>query len=575
MATYKKINQLEEAAKRLNTAGTELGNMTYDNFKTGNAYKGLQRDYQQGGQMAMKDTLGQVAARTGGMASSYATSAANQSYNNYMQGLESAARSLFNDEYSRAKDKYNTARDEYNTAYGEYRDAVGDERYKTEWDYKVGRDQLADERYNDTQKKEAVKTQKGELYNLIISGGTPNRADFPDLTDADWNTITATATNTYNSTNKEDYLASVKESAAAGMLPAFDPNNKWGVTIDEFKNALGLGEADYKNSAGYLSNQKATDDSIRSMLTSESFDWDTYDWNGDAEGLGSAADYFAGKGSAYDSGYWQGIYNDAQQGYADADIEAAQEEVYDILEAGGEPPIDLLIKAGWLEEITPANEGETPNYDSDGNGIPDGLSGLAATMWQNNINSKNDAEAQETMAENVRDIEARIANGESLEDIKKAYGIVDEFDENDDPQGKNGFTWEEVTGKSLAEWTKKFNDNTAKNYSYQDTEAGRAEIVGKLIDSGTLSLSAKDQSNFDYIFGTGAYTEVKRLIDNIGAVQLDGADTINTQTNAYIDDEVEAIANRFPTFSSEQIYALLEKANPDVFRVWADEMVRD
>lgn len=503
MATYKKINQLEEAAKRLNTAGTELGNMTYDNFKAGNVYKGLQRDYQQGGQMAMKDTLGQVAARTGGMASSYATSAANQSYNNYMKGLEDAARSLFNEEYSRAKDKYNTARDEYSTAYGEYRD------------------ELEDQRYDETQK----------------------------------------------ANNRQDYLDSIIEMAGAGITPDWDPTKaaEFGITEEDFNNAVSIGTNQHKNSAGYLSNQKATDDRLEQIFGAEGFDWNKYDWNGDGKvDETDSADAYDFSGSSYGADYWQQYWKDAQQGYADENTKAAQDEVIEILKAGGTPTAELLVKAGFLDEES------AYSTDEDGNGIPDGLSGLAATMWQNNIDAENEAAALENEAkaeENkiaaVNDIKARIANGESLEDIASDYDIT------------NDAGWKAVTGMSKAEWTKEFNDNTAKNYSYQDTEAGRAEIVGKLIDSGTLSLPAKDQSNFDYIFGTGAYAEVKRLIDNIGMVQLNGADTIDTQTNAYIDDEVEAIANRFPTFSSEQIYALLEKANPDVFRVWADEMVRD
>lgn len=43
--------------------------------------------YQRNGEKAMKDTLGQMAARTGGLASSYAGSAAQQQYNSYMQDL--------------------------------------------------------------------------------------------------------------------------------------------------------------------------------------------------------------------------------------------------------------------------------------------------------------------------------------------------------------------------------------------------------------------------------------------------------------------------------------------------------
>lgn len=514
MATYKKINQLEEAAKRLNTAGAELGNMTYDNFKTGNVYKGLQRDYQQRGQMAMKDTLGQVAARTGGMASSYATSAANQSYNNYMRGLEDAARSLFNDEYSRAKDKYNTARNEYNTAYGEYRDAVEDERYQTKWDYQVRRDQKAD---NDALKEDEMDMLASDAYYGNVGTYAEYKAKHPNtmISEADFNSIVG--------------AASGKRTDA---------------------------------------NRKTVDSEFETMFGAEGFKWG--DWNKDGNVTDADAAYAPDfSKSSYGEDYWKQFSADAQQDYADADIEAAQEEVYDILEAGGEPPIDLLIKAGWLEEIIPANEGETPNYDSDGNGIPDGLSGLAATMWQNNIDAENEATALEDEAKAeekkiaaVNDIEARIANGESLEDIKKAYGIVDEFDENDDPQGKNGFTWEEVTGKSLAEWTKKFNDN----YSYQDTEAGRAEIVKSLVGSHGMALGTKDQSNFNHLFGNDAYKTVQTYITDVAEINP------QNMTAEEFSEAMYNLANSLPTkMTEDDIDEIIKKANPEAYKAITDE----
>lgn len=518
MATYKK-NQLEEAAKRLNTAGTELGNMTYDNFKTGNAYKGLQRDYQQGGQMAMKDTLGQVAARTGGMASSYATSAANQSYNNYMQGLESAARSLFNDEYSRAKDKYNTARNEYNTAYGEYRDAVEDERYQTKWDYQVRRDQKAD---NDALKEDEMDMLASDAYYGNVGTYAEYKAKHPNtmISEADFNSIVG--------------AASGKRTDA---------------------------------------NRKTVDSEFETMFGAEGFKWG--DWNKDGEVNDADAAYAPDfSKSSYGEDYWKQFSTDAQKGYADADIEAAQEEVIEILEAGGEPPIDLLIEAGWIEEITPANEGETPNYDSDNNGIPDGLSGLAATMWQNNINSKNDAEAQETMAENVRDIEARIANGESLEDIKEAYGIGDDGDPSTVDK-----TWKEVTGMSEAEWTKKFNDNTAKNYSYQDTPTGRNDIISTLANSASLSLSDKDQKNFDHLFGNGSYDAVQEVMEAAKNIkppevrydEIQGeyrAVFYDQQTDTQIDNLIDQLTKTMNNVTTDQIYAIFNSINPDIMKYY-------
>ena len=515
MATYKKINQLEEAAKRLNTAGTELGNMTYDNFKAGNAYKGLQRDYQQGGQMAMKDTLGQVAARTGGMASSYATSAANQSYNNYMQGLEDAARSLFNEEYSRAKDKYNTARDEYSTAYGEYRDAVGDERYKTEWDYKVGRDQKAD-----------------------------------------------------NDALKEDEMDMLTSDAYYGNVGTYEEY------VNKHPNTM-ISEADFNSIVGAASgkrtddNRTTVDSEFETMFGAKDFKWG--DWNKDGDVNDADAAYAPDfSKSSYGEDYWKQFSADAQQGYADAGTKAAQDEVIEILEAGGEPPIDLLIKAGWLEEITPANEGETPDYDHDKNGIPDGLSGLAATMWQNNIDAENEAAASENEAKAeekkiaaANDINARIANGESLDDIAKAYNITDDAG------------WMAATGMSKAEWQQRYNDNKTSKYHFADTNEGRANIVSKMLSSGTLKLSAGDQANFDYLYDDGSYNAVQDFISNItpdgaGSERFANNKNFHTYTQSAFEEMYNRVVNALmvavPGLDYPQVLNMVEKANPEMYK---------
>lgn len=135
------------------------------------AYQQYKESYTRAGQRAMQDTLGQVSARTGGLASSYAGSAAQQAYDGYMAGLAAeipALRKLayemyrdegdklredvellaglVKDEYGRYGDQlaqYNKDRD---FAYGQYRDSVADGRYQEEMEYKRGRDRVSDER---------------------------------------------------------------------------------------------------------------------------------------------------------------------------------------------------------------------------------------------------------------------------------------------------------------------------------------------------------------------------------------------------------------------------------------------
>ena len=541
MSTINK-EAVDTASANLSAARGMLNNMSYDTFKQGTLYDGLKKSYEQQGKKAMQDTLGQVAARTGGMASSYATSAANQSYNNYMQTLEDTARAMYNDEYSKARDKVDLAQQGYNNAYGEYRDNVGDAwtRYNAEndaywknknYNYQVGRDAIEDKRYEDSQK----------------------------------------------ATDKQNYLDSIIEMAAAGINPEFDQTkaDEFGITIEDFNNAVSIGTNQYKNSAGYLSNQAATDERLGQIFGAEGFDWDSFDWDQDGkvgkddDKEGTAAEYFKNMGSAYGADYWEQFYKDAQQGYADADTKEAQEEVMAILEAGGEPPIDLLIKAGWLEEITPVNEGETPDYDGDDNGIPDGLSGLAATMWQNNIDSKTAADTKEAQDSAVDDINARIANGESLEDIAADYGIgATTADGNGEAA-----TWESVTGMSKAEWQQIYNDNKIGNYTYQKNAEGRTNIVNALVDSATMRLSDKDIENFDYIYGEGAYDIVQDFADTLdealnqayltwlyGNQTASGRDNdIFNKTLTSLMEELSAVV---PGLKREQIVQIVEKKAP-------------
>lgn len=62
--------------------------------------------YTREGERAMKDTLGEIAARTGGNASSYATAAAAQANNYYMQQLSDKYAELYNDAYNEFLSEY-------------------------------------------------------------------------------------------------------------------------------------------------------------------------------------------------------------------------------------------------------------------------------------------------------------------------------------------------------------------------------------------------------------------------------------------------------------------------------------
>ena len=93
--------------------------------------------YTRNGTQAMNDTLAQVSARTGGLASSYASNAAQQQYNQYMSALNDKVIDLHNLAYNMYRDQGNDMRNNLsmlqgleNTDYGRYMDALG--QYNTD-----------------------------------------------------------------------------------------------------------------------------------------------------------------------------------------------------------------------------------------------------------------------------------------------------------------------------------------------------------------------------------------------------------------------------------------------------------
>lgn len=98
--------------------------MNYDDWTQSEQYKSLANRYGAQGKMTMQDVLGQISSRTGGLASSYATTAANQQYNEYMSQLEEVARQMFAGERGDLIENAGLARDYGEYEYGRYLDQL-------------------------------------------------------------------------------------------------------------------------------------------------------------------------------------------------------------------------------------------------------------------------------------------------------------------------------------------------------------------------------------------------------------------------------------------------------------------
>lgn len=119
-------------------------------------YQQYAESYTKNGQRAMQDTLGQMAARTGGLASSYAGSAAQQSYNNYMSDLAAKipelyqlAYSMYQDEGDRKMDQLSMLQALENSDYARYNDLLSQYNNDRNFQYGAWRDSISDSRYAD------------------------------------------------------------------------------------------------------------------------------------------------------------------------------------------------------------------------------------------------------------------------------------------------------------------------------------------------------------------------------------------------------------------------------------------
>lgn len=115
-----------EYMDQLNALTRQLTSMNYDDWTKGSQYQALADRYGASGRMSMQDVLGQVASRTGGLASSYATTAAQQQYNQYMAQLEEVARQLYSQERGDLMDSASLYRNLANDEYDRYRDSLSD-----------------------------------------------------------------------------------------------------------------------------------------------------------------------------------------------------------------------------------------------------------------------------------------------------------------------------------------------------------------------------------------------------------------------------------------------------------------
>lgn len=298
--------------------GQKYIGMNYTDWTQGNDYASLSKRYSDKGRQAMDDTIGQMAARTGGLASSYAATAGQQAYGSWMEKLEDAARSLYDSQKAEALNAYNVAAGDYDRQrgvyesdrsfeYGKYRDGVDDAKWADGMEYGAYRDGVSDAKWQDEQETGQFNTDREYNDNQIAAGSENVKSTIKNGGKLDWATWSQTVIG--------------QKAIAAGYTEA------------QFK-------ADVTDATNQKNNgNKATNDNeIRQRVTGKGFLWGDWDGDGkvgtdDSDGEKDAngkdltfADVFGD--STYSEEYWKSVYEAAQNGYNEVDAEKYETNIY-------------------------------------------------------------------------------------------------------------------------------------------------------------------------------------------------------------------------------------------------------
>lgn len=157
---HESANQLREKYRTMGSTGSAYGDSgykqtldalagrSYDEWKQGDSYKALEKSYTAAGQKAMQDTLAQLSARTGGLASSYAGQAGQQVYSDYLNEMENEAYDRYQEENAELYKLLDAQRSAEATEYARLLDRIsmGQQAEETEYERKQAAEQQSYER---------------------------------------------------------------------------------------------------------------------------------------------------------------------------------------------------------------------------------------------------------------------------------------------------------------------------------------------------------------------------------------------------------------------------------------------
>jgi hypothetical protein len=226
---------------------------SYD-FNKDAMYQMYKDMYVKQGQQAMKDTLGQASAMTGGYNSSYAQTAGQQTYQNYLQQLNEVIPTLRN----YAKEEYDSEGNRLNNLY-----SLADSMYGKDWEkYRADVSDWESERNFNQSAYDNERNFDWNKYRASVSDWENNRDFLKSMFDSerglDWEKYRATVSDWES---ERDFLENVF-------------NNERGFDWDQYRAKVSDWQSDRAFNQSAYENEK--DDDYNKYINNRNFAYQLY-----------------------------------------------------------------------------------------------------------------------------------------------------------------------------------------------------------------------------------------------------------------------------------------------------------
>ncbi|MEG1491468.1 MAG: hypothetical protein RR394_04370 [Oscillospiraceae bacterium] len=133
---------------KIDSLFNEIVNGNYNEFLGTPDYAALEGQHQRLGQRAMQDAIGDVSARTGGLASSYAVTAGQEAYGNQMSALEQAAMDMYSNQKTDKMNQLGLLSGLENDSYNKHLGSLNQYNNDRAFDYQTEQDNKATQTSN-------------------------------------------------------------------------------------------------------------------------------------------------------------------------------------------------------------------------------------------------------------------------------------------------------------------------------------------------------------------------------------------------------------------------------------------